>query len=162
MLVCPQPSIGQPTRQHQPLESSPRWPAPTRRSQTSSAIRHGSGLAERQLFAGRNRPERSEGICNRLPPRLCPSLGRSVLNVPLSILVLQEPAGIFELIEVVGNGTYGQVYKVRRLSDKLCWRFGILVLGVDGGPGATSSSKSLELLGCASRFWKGEREREEC
>lgn len=23
----------------------------------------------------------------------------------------QEPAGIFELIEVVGNGTYGQVYK---------------------------------------------------
>lgn len=26
--------------------------------------------------------------------------------------LLQEPAGIFELIEVVGNGTYGQVYKV--------------------------------------------------
>ena len=25
---------------------------------------------------------------------------------------LQEPAGIFDLIEVVGNGTYGQVYKV--------------------------------------------------
>ena len=25
---------------------------------------------------------------------------------------LQDPAGIFELIEVVGNGTYGQVYKV--------------------------------------------------
>lgn len=24
----------------------------------------------------------------------------------------QEPHGIFELIEVVGNGTYGQVYKV--------------------------------------------------
>ena len=24
----------------------------------------------------------------------------------------QDPAGIFELIEVVGNGTYGQVYKV--------------------------------------------------
>ncbi|EEC18413.1 traf2 and nck interacting kinase, tnik, putative [Ixodes scapularis] len=23
----------------------------------------------------------------------------------------QDPAGIFELIEVVGNGTYGQVYK---------------------------------------------------
>lgn len=28
------------------------------------------------------------------------------------IVVLQDPAGIFELIEVVGNGTYGQVYKV--------------------------------------------------
>lgn len=23
----------------------------------------------------------------------------------------QDPAGIFELVEVVGNGTYGQVYK---------------------------------------------------
>ena len=28
-------------------------------------------------------------------------------------LVLQDPAGIFDLIEVIGNGTYGQVYKVR-------------------------------------------------
>ena len=27
-------------------------------------------------------------------------------------LSLQDPAGIFELIEVVGNGTYGQVHKV--------------------------------------------------
>jgi len=25
---------------------------------------------------------------------------------------LQDPAGIFELVQVVGNGTYGQVYKV--------------------------------------------------
>lgn len=25
---------------------------------------------------------------------------------------LRDPAGIFDLIEVVGNGTYGQVYKV--------------------------------------------------
>lgn len=30
---------------------------------------------------------------------------------------LQDPAGIFELIEVVGNGTYGQVYKVIRASS---------------------------------------------
>ena len=28
-------------------------------------------------------------------------------------LYFQDPAGIFDLIEVVGNGTYGQVYKVR-------------------------------------------------
>ena len=27
--------------------------------------------------------------------------------------IFQDPAGIFDLIEVVGNGTYGQVYKVR-------------------------------------------------
>lgn len=26
--------------------------------------------------------------------------------------LFQDPAGIFELVEVVGNGTYGQVYKV--------------------------------------------------
>lgn len=26
--------------------------------------------------------------------------------------IIQDPAGIFELVEVVGNGTYGQVYKV--------------------------------------------------
>lgn len=31
--------------------------------------------------------------------------------------MLQEPAGIFELIEVVGNGTYGQVYKVSILKN---------------------------------------------
>lgn len=33
-----------------------------------------------------------------------------MLSSPL--LSLQDPAGIFELVEVVGNGTYGQVYKV--------------------------------------------------
>lgn len=33
---------------------------------------------------------------------------------PLTLFLLppQDPAGIFELVEVVGNGTYGQVYKV--------------------------------------------------
>lgn len=29
-----------------------------------------------------------------------------------SAFSFQDPAGIFELVEVVGNGTYGQVYKV--------------------------------------------------
>jgi len=28
---------------------------------------------------------------------------------------LRDPAGIFELIEVVGNGTYGQVHKGRHV-----------------------------------------------
>lgn len=39
---------------------------------------------------------------------------RDILSryTPLTALCwFQEPAGIFELIEVVGNGTYGQVYK---------------------------------------------------
>uniref|UniRef100_A0ACB8EXI2 Uncharacterized protein n=1 Tax=Sphaerodactylus townsendi TaxID=933632 RepID=A0ACB8EXI2_9SAUR len=31
--------------------------------------------------------------------------------------VIQDPAGIFELVEVVGNGTYGQVYKPPLLSE---------------------------------------------
>ena len=30
----------------------------------------------------------------------------------MCFIYFQDPAGIFDLIEVVGNGTYGQVYKV--------------------------------------------------
>lgn len=33
-------------------------------------------------------------------------------------LNLQDPVGIFELVELVGNGTYGQVYKVRLIYTK--------------------------------------------
>ncbi|CDQ77626.1 unnamed protein product [Oncorhynchus mykiss] len=32
--------------------------------------------------------------------------------VEIDLASLRDPAGIFELVEVVGNGTYGQVYKV--------------------------------------------------
>ena len=32
---------------------------------------------------------------------------------------IQDPAGIFDLVEVVGNGTYGQVHKVT--SELLLW-----------------------------------------
>lgn len=37
-----------------------------------------------------------------------------------SSLSFQDPAGIFELVELVGNGTYGQVYKVRGTQMKRC------------------------------------------
>lgn len=39
---------------------------------------------------------------------------RFVIGNQLGLMWLvstQDPAGIFELVEVVGNGTYGQVYK---------------------------------------------------
>ncbi|XP_011910515.1 PREDICTED: misshapen-like kinase 1 isoform X9 [Cercocebus atys] len=38
-----------------------------------------------------------------------PAPARSLDDIDLS--ALRDPAGIFELVEVVGNGTYGQVYK---------------------------------------------------
>uniref|UniRef100_A0A8C1N3C3 non-specific serine/threonine protein kinase n=1 Tax=Cyprinus carpio TaxID=7962 RepID=A0A8C1N3C3_CYPCA len=41
------------------------------------------------------------------------SLAKSLVDIDLSSL--RDPAGIFELVEVVGNGTYGQVYKGRHV-----------------------------------------------
>ncbi len=43
---------------------------------------------------------------NPLPP------GSTPLD-DIDLAALKDPAGIFDLIEVVGNGTYGQVYKGR-------------------------------------------------
>uniref|UniRef100_A0A3Q1J8W5 non-specific serine/threonine protein kinase n=1 Tax=Anabas testudineus TaxID=64144 RepID=A0A3Q1J8W5_ANATE len=39
----------------------------------------------------------------------------SSLHSLLSLSFSQDPAGIFELVELVGNGTYGQVYKGRHV-----------------------------------------------
>ena len=39
-------------------------------------------------------------------------VARSLDDIDLA--ALSEPAGIFELVEQIGSGTYGQVYKVRR------------------------------------------------
>ncbi|KAM7078402.1 mitogen-activated protein kinase kinase kinase kinase 4 isoform 17-T17 [Molossus nigricans] len=41
------------------------------------------------------------------------SPAKSLVDIDLSSL--RDPAGIFELVEVVGNGTYGQVYKGRHV-----------------------------------------------
>ncbi|XP_038674663.1 mitogen-activated protein kinase kinase kinase kinase 4 isoform X3 [Scyliorhinus canicula] len=41
------------------------------------------------------------------------SPAKSLVEIDLSSL--RDPAGIFELVEVVGNGTYGQVYKGRHV-----------------------------------------------
>ena len=37
------------------------------------------------------------------------------MKYEICITLLQDPAGIFELVEVVGNGTYGQVFKGRHV-----------------------------------------------
>lgn len=36
-------------------------------------------------------------------------------------MFFQDPAGIFELVELVGNGTYGQVYKVSSLGLNMAY-----------------------------------------
>ncbi|KAF2344187.1 hypothetical protein FHG87_025057, partial [Trinorchestia longiramus] len=41
--------------------------------------------------------------------KMAQSVNCSLDDIDLN--ALKDPAGIFDLIEVVGNGTYGQVYK---------------------------------------------------
>ncbi|XP_035984460.1 TRAF2 and NCK interacting kinase a isoform X2 [Fundulus heteroclitus] len=43
----------------------------------------------------------------------CDSPARSEFEIDLS--ALKDPSGIFDLVELVGNGTYGQVYKGRHI-----------------------------------------------
>lgn len=46
-----------------------------------------------------------------LPGNGAPGSAHALDDIDLA--ALKDPAGIFDLIEVVGNGTYGQVYKGR-------------------------------------------------
>uniref|UniRef100_A0AAY5KEA1 non-specific serine/threonine protein kinase n=1 Tax=Esox lucius TaxID=8010 RepID=A0AAY5KEA1_ESOLU len=64
------------------------------------------------------------------------STTRSLDNIDLS--ALRDPSGIFELVEVVGNGTYGQVYKVR----SLCQTYSCRCTPVSSPPGKSISSSS--------------------
>ena len=40
-------------------------------------------------------------------------LMQKIFEIDKENILTQDPAGIFDLMEVVGNGTYGQVYKGR-------------------------------------------------
>uniref|UniRef100_A0A3Q3JL97 non-specific serine/threonine protein kinase n=1 Tax=Monopterus albus TaxID=43700 RepID=A0A3Q3JL97_MONAL len=46
--------------------------------------------------------------------------------VDIDLASLRDPAGIFELVEVVGNGTYGQVYKVGWSLFNICFCINML------------------------------------
>ncbi|KFO27819.1 Mitogen-activated protein kinase kinase kinase kinase 4 [Fukomys damarensis] len=63
-------------------------------------------------------------------------------------LCILDPAGIFELVEVVGNGTYGQVYKVGVGSSFVPVARGNFVLGTLGD-GATRASALGEDSPCS-------------
>ena len=49
-------------------------------------------------------------------------MGSSLDDIDLA--QLKDPAGIFDLMEVIGNGTYGQVYKGRHTKT------GILIISL--------------------------------
>jgi hypothetical protein len=52
-------------------------------------------------------------LCGSGRPKNIRIIRIRIHNTALKLCVCQDPAGIFDLIEVVGNGTYGQVYKGR-------------------------------------------------
>ncbi|KAF4799953.1 hypothetical protein TURU_049396 [Turdus rufiventris] len=79
------------------------------------------------------------------------SPAKSLVDIDLSSL--RDPAGIFELVEVVGNGTYGQVYKALSRMAMV----GVISLGLYGWmvfPTKISSCTRHEKVG-----WDGTFER---
>lgn len=58
-------------------------------------------------------------------------------------LSFQDPAGIFELVEVVGNGTYGQVYKVSAL---ITWCFSDACLSHARGHAAMAAASMYDMV----------------
>lgn len=101
-FVCPRRRVRGPGRDPPP-EPPPGTPTP--RAPTPIAA------------LGRRRPRRAKptsvvAALSLQLPRFFYSLLCCFPMLTPPLLLLQDPAGIFELVEVVGNGTYGQVYKV--------------------------------------------------
>uniref|UniRef100_A0A8C9TH15 non-specific serine/threonine protein kinase n=1 Tax=Scleropages formosus TaxID=113540 RepID=A0A8C9TH15_SCLFO len=69
------------------------------------------------------------------------SPAKSLVDIDLSSL--RDPAGIFELVEVVGNGTYGQVYKGRHV--KTGQLAAIKVMDVTEVSGTTTNKSHTDL-----------------
>lgn len=75
------------------------------------------------------------------------------------LVSLQDPAGIFELVELVGNGTYGQVYKVRTLN----WAWLVYAVGSErwsamlstllNVPSQQVSGETMQQLAHSLPFW---------
>uniref|UniRef100_A0A8C4N5Q2 non-specific serine/threonine protein kinase n=3 Tax=Equus TaxID=9789 RepID=A0A8C4N5Q2_EQUAS len=113
-----------------PSRARPARPRAARAAEPAARRPPPPGLARRSraawLPARRRRRRPGLGLREREREIYCDSFllvekGKMANDSPAKSLVdidlssLRDPAGIFELVEVVGNGTYGQVYKGRHV-----------------------------------------------